>query len=89
MYATLPASVVDVDDLHDVIVVGGGIAGLTAAYTVAKHTDRTKTCLVLENHPIFGGGAKRNEFLVDGVGMVGPQASNQFGVPREGLGLAH
>ena len=41
-----------------------------------------KTCLVLENHPIFGGGAKQNEFLVNGVRLVGPQASNQFGVPR-------
>ncbi len=25
-----------------------------------------KSCLVLENHPIFGGEAKRNEFSVDG-----------------------
>jgi spermidine dehydrogenase len=39
---------------------------------------------VLENHPIFGGGAKQNEFLVNGVRLIGPQASNQFGAPREG-----
>jgi len=81
LYATLPRNTVETGELYDVIVVGGGIAGLAAAYTVAKATDRTKTCLVLENHPIFGGGAKQNEFLINGVRLVGPQASNQFGVP--------
>jgi len=84
VYATLPANTIDTGEFHDVIVVGGGIAGLTAAYVVAKTTGRAKTCLVIENHPIFGGGAKQNEFLVNGVRLVGPQASNQFGVPREG-----
>jgi spermidine dehydrogenase len=84
VYATLPANTIDTAEFADVIVVGGGIAGLTAAYVVAKASGRAKTCLVLENHPIFGGGAKQNEFLVNGVRLVGPQASNQFGVPREG-----
>jgi spermidine dehydrogenase len=85
-YAKLPANTIDTGELYDVVVVGGGIAGLTAAYTVAKASGRAKTCLVLENHPIFGGGARQNEFLVNGVRLVGPQASNQFGVPREGGG---
>jgi spermidine dehydrogenase len=74
----------DTGEIYDVVVIGGGIAGLAAAYTVAKSTDRRATCLVLENHPIFGGGAKQNEFEVRGVRLVGPQASNQFGVPRAG-----
>ena len=77
-------NLVDTGELYDVVVVGGGIAGLAAAYTVAKSTNRARSCLVIENHPIFGGGAKQNEFLVRGVRLVGPQASNQFGVPREG-----
>jgi spermidine dehydrogenase len=84
VYATLPPNTIDTGEVDDLIVVGGGIAGLTAAYVVAKTTGRAKTCLVLENHPIFGGGAKQNEFLVNGVKLVGPQASNQFGVPRDG-----
>jgi len=79
-----PANIADTAELYDVVVVGGGIAGLAAAYTVAKSSGRTKSCLVLENHPIFGGGAKQNEFEVRGQRLVGPQASNQFGVPREG-----
>jgi spermidine dehydrogenase len=82
--ATPPTDVIDTGEMYDVIVVGGGISGLSAAYGVAKIGGRSKTCLVLENHPIFGGGAKQNEFSVDGVRLVGPQASNQFGVPREG-----
>lgn len=71
----------DTGEEYDVVVVGGGIAGLAAAYTVARAAGRT--CLVLENHPIFGGGAKQNEFIVNGVHLVGPQASNQFGVPGQ------
>jgi spermidine dehydrogenase len=77
-------SIADTGEIYDVVVVGGGIAGLAAAYTVAKTTERRKTCLVIENHPIFGGGAKQNEFMVRGVRLVGPQASNQFGVPGAG-----
>lgn len=83
-YASLPSDAADTGELYDVIVVGGGISGLTAAYTIAKTSGRTRTCLVLENHAMFGGGARRNEFEVNGVRLVGPQASNQFGVPREG-----
>ena len=85
-YATLPADATDTGEVYDVIVVGGGIAGLTAAYTVAKSGSRR--CLVLENHAIFGGQARQNEFDVDGVRLVAPQASDQFAVPREGSGAA-
>lgn len=42
---------------------------------------RIKTCLILDNHPIFGGEAKRNEFMVDGYRLIGPQGSNATVVP--------
>jgi spermidine dehydrogenase len=39
---------------------------------------------VLDNHPIFGGEAKRNEFLVDGQSVVAHQGSAMFPVPKAG-----
>jgi len=83
VYAKLPATTADTGEFYDVVIVGGGIAGLAAAYTLAKTSDRKLTCLVIENHPIFGGGAKQNEFIVNGNRLIGPQASNQFGVPGQ------
>ena len=81
-----PPRATDTGEIYDLIVVGGGITGLTAAYFFAKTTDSRKTCLVLDNHPIFGGEAKQNEFLVNGVRLIAPQGSNDFGVPRQNSG---
>ena len=33
---------------------------------------------------MFGGHCKQNEFIVNGQRVIGPQASNDFGIPREG-----
>ncbi len=64
-----------------VVIVGAGLAGLGAAYELKKRAGGGKTCLLIDNHPVFGGEAKRNEFLVDGVRLIGPQGSNGFSVP--------
>ncbi len=69
---------------YDVIIVGGGLSGLSAAHHF-KRLHPTGRCLVLDNHPVFGGEAKRNEIEVDGVQLIGPQGSNDFGV-REPTG---
>lgn len=84
VYKTLPKNVVDTSETYDVVIIGGGISGLTAAWTIKKASGGSKRVLVLENHPIFGGAAKQNEFLVNGQRLIGPQASNDFGVPRAG-----
>lgn len=68
------------DPLYDLVIVGGGLSGLGAAYEFNKNAPGQAKCLVLENHRIFGGAAKRNEFLVKGERLIGPQASNAFGV---------
>ncbi len=81
-----PPKATDTGEVYDLVVVGGGITGLTAAYFFAKSNGGSKTCLVLDNHPIFGGEAKQNEFLVNGVRLIAPQGSNDFGVPRQGSG---
>lgn len=82
-----PASrdVADSGEVFDLVVVGGGLSGLGAAYEFRETSGGKGSCLILENHPIFGGHAKRNEFLVNGVKLTGPQASNSFSVVnREG-----
>lgn len=70
----------------DVIVVGGGIAGLSAAYYFERASGGGKRTLVLENHPMLGGEARQNEFLVSGERLLGPQGSNDFLPPPRGSG---
>ena len=69
---------VDSGEQYDLIIVGGGLSGLGAAYFYQKQ--RGGRVLVLDNHPMVGGEAKRNEFSVDGAHLIGPQGSNDFGV---------
>ncbi len=80
-FETLPKEVIDTGETYDLIVVGGGISGLAAALTFQQKAGPGKTCLVLENHPIFGGEAKRNEFIVDGHRLIAHQGSAFFPIP--------
>jgi spermidine dehydrogenase len=77
-----------VDELYDLIIVGGGFAGLIAAYEFHKARPNSR-CLVLDNHPVFGGEAKQNQMHVDGVMLTGPQGSNDAIVPRADNNYAH
>jgi spermidine dehydrogenase len=70
----------------DLVVVGGGIAGLSAAHYFARATGGRRRTLLLENHSIIGGEARQNELLVDGQRLLGPQGSNDFGLPEAGSG---
>jgi len=73
---------IDSGETYDLVVVGGGFSGLSAAHHFHRLHPSGKA-LVLDNHPIFGGEAKRNEFEVDGYRLTGPQGSNDFRVQRE------
>jgi spermidine dehydrogenase len=68
----------------DLVVVGGGISGLAAALFFQRKTGARRRCLVLDDHPIFGGLAKENEFRLDGQRLIGQQASAMFFPPLEG-----
>jgi spermidine dehydrogenase len=57
-------------DSYDLIVVGGGISGLSAAYFYRQGRPESKI-LILENHDDFGGHAKRNEFHNGGRLIIG------------------
>jgi spermidine dehydrogenase len=76
------ASATDTGEIYDQVAVGGGISGLAAAVFYQKY--KGGRCLVLDNHAIFGGEAKRNEFLVDGERLVAHQGSAIFLVPQKG-----
>ena len=82
-YDRLPANVIDTEELFDLVVIGGGMSGLGAAYYFKKAKKPSWKCLILENHPIFGGESKRNEFLVNGQRLIGPQGANEFDIPAK------
>ena len=68
----------DINEEYDMVIIGGGFSGVGAAYQFHKKYGDTKKCLILENHPVFGGEAKQNEFEMDGFKLYGPQGSNDF-----------
>ena len=65
----------------DLVIIGGGFSGLGAAYQFQAKSEN-KSCLIMDNHPVFGGEAKENEFNVNGYRLFGPQGSNGFAVPQ-------
>jgi len=54
----------------DLIVVGGGISGLSAAHFFRKSNPNARI-LILDNHDDFGGHAKRNEFSAGDRKLLG------------------
>ena len=55
----------DTGEHYDLVVVGGGISGLSAAHFYRAQRPNAKI-LILDNHDDFGGHAKRNEFHLNG-----------------------
>ncbi len=64
----------DLGEHYDLVVVGAGFAGVTAAYTYLKEQPDARV-LIFDNHSVFGGEARHNEFEVDGYKLWGPQGS--------------
>ena len=74
----------DLKEVYDLVVVGGGISGLSAAYFYQKEHGRDKKVLILDNHDDFGGHAKRNEHTIDGKTLLGYGGSQTLVNPRHG-----
>ena len=70
-------------DRYDLVVVGGGLSGLSAAYFYQQEHGRDKKVLILDNHDDFGGHAKRNEHTIDGDIRIGEGGSESFEYPHE------
>ncbi|QUD88839.1 FAD-dependent oxidoreductase [Phenylobacterium montanum] len=58
--------IIDTDETYDLVVVGGGISGLSTAHFFREAAPKGAKILILENHDDFGGHAKRNEFHLGG-----------------------
>ena len=66
-----PTEYTPLKEEYDLIIVGAGISGLTAAYLYQKEAGPEARILILENHDDFGGHAKRNEFESGGQMLLG------------------
>ncbi len=53
------AEAVDTGEIYDCVIVGGGISGIAAALFFQRLAGLGRSCLILENHPIFGGEASK------------------------------
>lgn len=89
VYNRLPKEIIETGETYDCVIVGGGISGLAAALFFQRQAGSRAKCLVLENHPIFGGEAKQNEFLVDGKRLIVHQGSAIYQLQEPQSFLAH
>jgi spermidine dehydrogenase len=73
----------DTHEHYDLIVVGGGLSGLSAAYYYIKDVGRQCKILILDNHDDFGGHAKRNEMEYHGQLLVAAGGTQELeALPR-------
>lgn len=79
--ATWPRPEHQTDKTYDLVVVGGGISGLSAAYLYRNRAGEDARILVLDNHDDFGGHAKRNEFTVRDRKLIGYGGSQSIDTP--------
>ena len=78
-----PGSPTDTGETYDLIVVGGGISGLAAAYFFRKQAGPKSRILILDNHDDFGGHARRNEFRVGGRLLLSNGGTQSIESPSE------
>jgi spermidine dehydrogenase len=71
----------DTGETYDLVVVGGGISGLSAAFLFRQALGADKRVLILDNHDDFGGHAKRNEFRHEGRLFIGYGGTQSIETP--------
>ena len=68
---------------YDLIVVGAGISGLSAAYFFRKTFGKNSRILLLDSHDDFGGHARRDEFEVNGRMLLANGGTQSIESPAE------
>ncbi len=72
---------VEPEETYDLVVVGAGLAGLTAAWTYRERQPKARI-LILDNHDDFGGHARRCEFRVGNRLLIGYGGSESMVAPK-------
>jgi spermidine dehydrogenase len=80
-YAAYPGIDVATGEDYDLVIVGGGISGLAAAYFWQRALGANQRILILDNHDDFGGHAKRNEFSYGGRTYIGYGGTMSISTP--------
>ena len=75
-------SSLEIEESFDLVVVGGGISGLAAAWFYRESHGPAARILILENHDDFGGHAKRNEFRLDDRLLIGYGGTESLQSPK-------
>jgi spermidine dehydrogenase len=70
-----------IEERYDLVVVGGGLSGLSAAYFYRQRRPGARI-LILDTNDDFGGHAKRNEFDVDGKLLIGYGGTQSIDSPH-------
>ncbi|APJ04101.1 NAD(P)/FAD-dependent oxidoreductase [Silvanigrella aquatica] len=76
-----PVDDLPVEEKYDLVIVGAGISGLSAAFFYQKKFKNAKI-LLLDNHDDFGGHAKRNEFKKNKTFSMGYGGSESLQSPK-------
>jgi len=79
-YFSFPVADSEIQEDYDLVVVGGGISGLSSAHFWRTALPNQKI-LILDNHDDFGGHAKRNEFHYGGRTYLGYGGTMSIATP--------
>jgi spermidine dehydrogenase len=80
-FSDFPVPENEIHEEYDLVIVGAGISGLSAAHFYRTALGKDQRILVLDNHDDFGGHAKRNEFHFQGKTYLGYGGTMSIATP--------